>query len=119
MVRVMVADPEPSSSHRPASPDIGVKHDRRRSGRVAVDPALIPLLRGTASLAEPVPVIPASQEDTAQASFDFRTAPSLAEQAHLTDLDDGGDPGRSIIIALLISVPFWVVVVATCYWLLA
>lgn len=119
VVRVMVADQEPGSSQRSVSPGIAEKHDRRRSGRVEVNPALIPLLRRSALLAEPVPVRLVLHEHTTQASFDFRTEPSVAEQAHLTNLDDGGNPGRAIILALLISMPFWAVMAATCYWLLA
>ena len=109
----MTADQEPSPPQRSFAPDIEVKHDRRRPGRVKVDPALLPLLRGTAPLVEPLPAGPD------QGFLDFKTKPGITEQAHLANLDDGGNPARGILLAFLLALPVWAVAVAICYWLIA
>ncbi len=81
-----------------------------------MDPALIPLLRGTARFAEP---LSGACEHADQRSFDFKTKPRLVEQAHLALLDDGGDPVRAIKLGVLLSLLLWAVAVFICHWLLA
>ena len=80
-----------------ASADTGtVISDRRRLGRREVSSALIPLLRGTGSGStaeqEPVPLV--DLLDT------------LDQTNGRLPLDDGGNPARGILIALLLSAAF-------------
>ena len=119
MVLVLVEIDEQPSLH-PRSLNAGaIKHDRRRPGRTDADLALIPLLRGTTPLIEPLPVSPAVHENAGQACFDFRTKPGPAEQAHLDSLDDGGNPARGVMLGLLLLLPLWAVLAVICHWLLA
>lgn len=119
MVHTMVADQEPRSPQWSVVPDTAIKDDRRRLGRAKVDLVLIPLLRGTAPLIEPLPVRSAKPECADQASFDFWIEPGRAEQAHRAGLDDGGNLVRAIRLGGFLSLPFWAVALVICYWLLA
>ena len=119
----MVSDQEPASPQRSASSDIAIKHDRRRPGRVEVNPALIPLLRGTAPLFEPLPSGVAArsyteQPYTKQSAFDFGIRSDPAAQDWLRALDDGGNPGRGIVLGSLLLLPLWAVTAACYRWLL-
>ena len=115
----MVADQELNPPQRSAASDVSIKDDRRRPGRAEVDPTLIPLLRETVLLFGPLPVETAAREYAEQASFDFGTKSGLTEQAHLGDLDNDRNVGRAIMLAFLLSLPFWAVVGVICRWLLA
>ena len=84
-----------------------------------VSPALIPILRGTAPLVEPLPISMAINSNASQGSFDFRTEPGLAEQPHLDGLDDGGNLAGAIVLSLLILLPLWAAMAVICYWLFA
>ena len=80
---------------------LATKHERRRRGRAEVSAALIPLLRGTVTVA-PAPDGP-SPETALDPSF----------------LTGGTDrAARGLLIGLLLSVPLWGIVAAAGYWML-
>ncbi len=112
----MVTDQEPAAPRR-ADPDVAVRHDRRRPGRVEVDPALIPLLRGTAPLVEPIALPPVTPGYTGQGCFDFDAGGAVAPQERVARLDDRGNPGRGLVLGSLLSLPFWAMTAAICTWL--
>ncbi len=92
--------------------------DRRRSGRMPVSPALIPLLRGTANadaIAEDL-----RPEETSEGlvkvvaeKFDEGSVAKATQTYDLIESPDYG--GRGIIIGLLLSALFWGVITVLCY----
>jgi hypothetical protein len=82
--------------------DAGAPSDgRRRSGRTAVNPVLIPLLRGTGGSKGASPERAISDRLLAESEF----------------TDDVGNPGRGIVFGLLLSIPLWIVIAAIIYWI--
>jgi hypothetical protein len=79
--------------------------DRRRPGRVQnVSPELIPLLRNT------LPEVP----DASPLLFDVFGVETEADRS----VQIGGNPlgaATGILLALALSVPLWLVVIAACY----
>jgi len=73
---------------------------------MAVNPALIPLLRGTSSFSQPVRVTGDPDRILAESLF---TEDSFAE--------DAGNPARGILIGLLLSMPIWGLIVMAIYWI--
>ena len=96
---------EPDISHWQGFNDSSFRGSRRRPGRVAVKPALIPLLRGAAPLIGPLLTRPYIDQSPVQESFDFGT--ELIVPMQLGALDDGGNAGRGILLAVVLCTPIW------------
>ena len=111
----MAAIDEPDLVPWRGADDGAVRRDRRRLGRVEANSALIPLLRGSAPLIASLPIRQPPDWPPAQGSFDFGT--ELIEPIQLDGLDDGGDPGRGTLLAILLCVPLWPVACLIACWL--
>ena len=81
-------------------PDLEVAEgDRRRPGRRAANPVLVPLLRGT----------PPGRGHAPGAS----EPPGQAGPAE--HFEDDGNAARGIVIGMLLSMPIWASIAAVCY----
>ena len=114
-VIVMAVSDKPSISHWRDPDDGAVRRDCRRPGRVAVDPALISLLRGTAPIIGSVSTTPPPNRSPAQASLDFGT--EMIKPIQLDELDDGGNPGRGVSLAIILCAMAWPVAFVIACWL--
>ena len=110
-----------------------VNHDRRRLGRVAVSSELIPLLRGTAVIIAsqaPEPdganaiISDANESDGISYQSvldndhaDLQRSQSLGKAEDRCDEDSESSPARGILIALLLSVPLWVIIGSLACWI--
>jgi len=140
----MTMGEQPSTCEPFAPGDEFVLRDRRRPGRLAADPALIPLLRGTAVVRDPLPVreaaadrapLPLPGDRAAQvlqsgagtgpgakaATIPAETSASSAEPVAMLswdcDPDRADGAGRGLVFGLALSIPLWGLLVAGC-WLI-
>lgn len=102
---VSVIDVAPPRVADPIAEDMAdrglVTVERRRPSRREVSPELIPLLRA--------PFAADSQNERGPAQ--------VGSAVDLSVLDDGGDPARSILLGMLLLLPFWGVAIGIIVWM--
>ena len=97
---------------------VTTKHDRRRPGRVEINPALHPLIRGTVSadiISDPAHPKGAIEENQVE---DIRHERPEGGIEAFAALDDCGNPVRGILISIMLVIPIWSAIAGLTYWML-